>query len=190
MGKDEMKRSTLYIILILAMAIPAFASHSVLSESEKPQGPVASSPNVLFCQYIPSTAEPFISMPVKFGGRPEQTGNIDNSWLFYSIYSGAARKAGLIYKTFLPMRYLLENTREVHAADVQNGDLIVLNNNLAAMVYQVDPTGRMHFIYASKKRGQVTAFHSENIVYKAYWLEHFKGFFRINDDMLMPAKQN
>ena len=86
------------------------------------------------------------------------------------------------------MQYLLENTHEIETNKVQNGDLIVLENGLAAMVFQVDPTGRMHFIYASQKRGQVTAFHSENIVYKAYWLEHFKGFFRINDDMLIPAK--
>ena len=173
---------------MLLWSMPAFASHSALSEGEQPQSPVNSSPGVLFCQYIPSNAEPFIGMPVKLGGRPEQTGSIDNSWLFYSIYSGAARKAGLVYKTFLPMRYLLENTHEIETNKVQNGDLIVLQNGLAAMVFQVDPTGRMHFIYASKKRGQVTAFHSENIVYKAYWLEHFKGFFRINDDMLIPAR--
>ena len=64
----------------------------------------------------------------------------------------------------------------------------MLKNNLAAMVYQVDPSGRMHFIYASKKRGEVTIFNSDNIVYHAYWLEHFKGFFRINEDMLMLAR--
>ena len=115
-------------------------------------------------------------MPVVLGGRPEQTGTTDNSWLFYSIYTGAATRAGLVYKHFMPMHRLLDNTYSITADLVQNGDLIVLQSGLAAMIYQVDPNGRMHFIYASKKRGEVTIFNSENIVYTSYWQEHFKGF--------------
>lgn len=183
-----MKRSTIHLILVLIWAVPTLASYSRVIEAQPPQKPVAPAPAVLFRQFIPSIAEQFIGMPVVFGGRPKLTGSTDNSWLFYSIYTGAATKAGLIYKTFMPMRLLLDNTHSIKANDVRNGDLIVLNNNLAAMVYQVDPSGRMHFIYASKKRGEVTTFNSENIVYYAYWLEHFKGFFRINDDLLMPAR--
>ena len=122
------------------------------------------------------------------GDGPKQTGTTDNSWLFYSIYASAAAKAGLVYKTFMHMDLLLSNTQPVKAEDVQNGDLIVLENNLAAMVYQVEPSGRIHFIYASKKRGEVTIFNSENIVYHAYWLEHLKGFFRINENLLMPGR--
>lgn len=183
-----MKRSTLHLILVLIWAVPALASHSLVKGTQHPQTPVNAAPAELFCQFIPSIAEQFIGMPVIVGGRPEQTGSTDNSWLFYSIYTGAANRAGLTYKTFMPMVLLLGNTHRIDPDDVQNGDLIVLDNNLAAMVYQVDPGGRMHFIYASKKRGAVTIFNSENIVYHAYWLEHFKGFFRINEDMLMPAR--
>ncbi|WP_035239883.1 hypothetical protein [Desulfobacter vibrioformis] len=184
-----MKRPTIYIYAILVMiwAVPALASHSLVMEAQQTQTPVDSTPAVLFCQFIPSTAEQFIGMPFIFGGRPKQTGSTDNSWLFYSIYTGAASRAGLIYKAFMPMDLLLGNTHGIEADDVQNGDLIVLDNDLAAMVYQVDPSGRMYFIYASEKRGEVTVFNSDNIVYHAYWLEHFSGFFRINDDMLMPA---
>jgi len=185
-----MKRSTIHLILVLVLiwAVPILASHSRFIETQHPQKPVDSTPAVLFRQFIPSISEQFISMPVVVGGRSKLTGSMDNSWLFYSIYAGAATKAGLIYKTFMPMDLLLGNTHRIKADDVENGDLIVLKNNLAAMVYQVDPSGRMHFIYASKKRGEVTIFNSDNIVYHAYWLEHFKGFFRINDDLLMPAR--
>lgn len=183
-----MKRSTIHLILVLIWAMPTLASHSLVMEPQASQTPVDSSPQVLFRQFIPSTAEQFVGMPVLFGGRPKQTGSTDNSWLFYSIYTGAATRANLTYKTFMPMRQLLDNTHSINADDVQNGDLIVLKNNLAAMVYQVAPNGRLHFIYASKKRGEVTIFNSDNIVYHAYWLEHFKGFYRINDDLLMPAR--
>jgi len=184
----KMKRSTIHLILVLLWAVPALASHSRVMETQGVQTPVDSSPAVLFRQFIPAIAEQFVGMPVVFGGRPKQTGTTDNSWLFYSIYTGAATRAGLMYKTFMPMALLLGNTHGISAEDVQNGDLIVLDNDLAAMVYQVDPSGRMHFIYASKKRGKVTIFNSDNIVYHAYWLEHFKGFFRINEDLLMPAR--
>lgn len=182
-----MKKSIIHLILVLIWAFPALASNSLVIDTQNAQTPVDSTPEVIFHQFIPSTAEQFVGMPVIFGGRPKRTGSTDNSWLFYSIYTGAATRAGLTYKTFMPMRMLLDNAHSIKADDVQNGDLIVLKNNLAAMVYQVDPNGRIHFIYASKKRGEVTIFNSDNIVYQAYWLEHFKGFFRINDDLLMPA---
>lgn len=183
-----MKRSTIYLILALIWAAPTLASHSHLIETQDSQEPVDSTPAVLFCQFIPSIAEQFIGMPVIDGGRPEQTGSTDNSWLFYSIYTGAATKAGLIYKAFIPIELLLDRTHSIKANDVQNGDLILLNDDLVAMVYQVDPSGRMHFIYASKTRGEVITFNSDNLVYNAYWLEHCKGFFRINEDLLMPAR--
>ncbi|WP_289023414.1 peptidoglycan endopeptidase [Desulfobacter postgatei] len=186
-----MKRVTIHLILVLIWAVPTLASLSLVIETqhEHMQTPVDSRPAVLFCQFIPSIAEQFIGMPVLVGGRPNQTGSTDNSWLFYSIYAGAAAKAGLVYKNLMPMDLLLDNTHSIKTDDVQNGDLIVLNNDLTAMVYQVDPSGRMHFIYASKKRGEVTTFNSDHLVYYAYWLEHLKGFFRINEHMLMPARR-
>lgn len=150
-----MIRSTIHLILVLIWAVPTLASLSLVIETqhEEIQTSVDSTPAVLFRQFIPSIAEQFIGMPVLVGGRPNQTGSTDNSWLFYSIYAGAATKAGLVYKNFMPMDLLVDNTHSIKADDVQNGDLIVLNNDLTAMVYQVDPSGRMHFIYASKKGG-------------------------------------
>ncbi|HCY83763.1 MAG TPA: hypothetical protein DHV36_01360 [Desulfobacteraceae bacterium] len=183
-----MKQIVASLIILLIAAGSALASRTEPSLAHQTKGPVDSSPRTLFQQHIPGIAEQYIGMPFKMGGNPRQTGSTDNSSLFYAIYATAAQRAGLTYRAYLPMRYLLENTSQVDDKTVQNGDLIVLDNNLAAMVYQVEPSGRLHFIYASEKRQQVIAFHSDNLVYQAYWMEHLRGFFRLNPDMLRPAR--
>lgn len=182
-----MKRSFAYIIFILIWMVPVWASYPVQDLREKASSPLEAGPEVTFLNQIPTVAGQFIGMPFKMGGRPSITGTTDNSSLFYAIYTTAAKRAGLTYtRAYLPMRYLLQNMNSVSPEDVRNGDLIVLENNLAAMVYQVEFSGRMHFIYASEKRQQVISFHSDNLVYQAYWLEHLKGFFRLKKDMLKP----
>ncbi len=183
-----MRRILISILLVLLGALSAWASYSTLPLTDQTAGPVDSSPYTLFQQHIPAIAEQFVGIPFKMGGDPRQTGTTDNSSLFYTIYTTAAQKAGLKYKAYLPMRYLLKNTRQVNAGEVRNGDLIVLDNDLAAMIYLVEPSGRLHFIYASEKRQQVFSFNSDNLVYHAYWLEHLSGFFRLKDGMLLPAR--
>ncbi|MCG8618664.1 MAG: peptidoglycan endopeptidase [Desulfobacterales bacterium] len=183
-----MKRILAVSIILLSIGSAVWASHPEPTLDAQTQGPVDSSPRTLFQQHIPGIAEQYIGMPFQMGGNPRQTGSTDNSSLFYAIYATAAQRAGLTYRAYLPMRYLLENTSQVDEKTVQNGDLIVLDNNLAAMVYQVEPSGRLHFIYASEKRQQVIAFHSDNLVYQAYWVEHLRGFFRLNPDMLSHAR--
>ena len=86
------------------------------------------------------------------------------------------------------MRRLLEYCSQVDPDKVQNGDLMVLNNDLAAMVFRVETSGKLHLIYASKKRNQVFAFNSDNIVFQVYWMENLRGFYRLPDTMLSPAK--
>jgi len=182
-----MKR-ILIIAFVLFTGISAWASYSTPPLTEQTSGQVKSSPYTLFQQHIPAIAEQFIGIPFKMGGNPGQTGTTDNSSLFYAIYATAAQKAGLTYKAYLPIRYLLKNSHQVDIKDVRNGDLIVLNNDLAAMIYRVEPSGRLHFIYASEKRQKVSSFHSENLVYDAYWLENLRGFFRLKDGMLLPER--
>jgi len=174
----------IHAILLLLWVLPSWASYAPELE-EQTSGPFESSPDTIFQQHIPIIAEQFIGMPFKMGGWPRRTGTTDNSSLFYTIYTLAAQKAGQAYKAYLPMRYLLKNTRPVEDGDVRNGDLLVLDNDLAAMVFRVEPSGRLHFIYASEKRQQVISFHSDNIVYQVYWLEHLRGFFRLSPDMLL-----
>jgi hypothetical protein len=141
----------------------------------------------IFRQRIPSIAKQFIGIPYKLGGNPPESGTSDNSNLFFSIYTLAAQKAGLSYKEYMPMKYFLRNIREVDENNLKNGDLIVLNDDHAAMIYQVENTGKIYLIYASEKRQQVLSFNSDNIVFQVYWLENLKGFFRLSDIMLAPA---
>ncbi|WDP89488.1 MAG: C40 family peptidase [Desulfobacter sp.] len=182
-----MKRISVHIIIILLWMVPAWPSYTAKSFKEEASASSDAGPESLFLSQIPTVAEQFIGMPFKMGGRPSSTGTTDNSSLFYAIYTTAAQNAGLTYtRAYLPMKYLVKNMVPVNPEAVRNGDLIVLNNNLAAMVYRVGMSGRMHFIYASQKRQQVISFHSGNLVYQAYWLEHLKGFFRLKKDMLQP----
>jgi hypothetical protein len=141
----------------------------------------------IFIQSIPSIAKQFIGIPYKFGGNPRQSRTSDNSHLFFSIYSLAAQKAGLSYKEYLPMKYLLHNIREVDENNLKNGDLMVLNNGYAAMIYQVENTEKIYLIYASEKRQQILSFNSENPVFHVYWLENLKGFYRLSDGMLISV---
>lgn len=156
--------------------------------SGKPEGVVNGSAQDLFRNNIPAAADRFVGIPYKFGGNPQVSGTSDNSYLFFSIYSLAAQQAGLTYHGYLPMKYLLEHTRKINWDDVKNGDLMVLKDNHAAMVFQVENTGRFHLIYASKKREQVISFNSDNLVFQVYWMENLKGFYRLTDTMLRPAR--
>ncbi len=184
-----MKGAPAYIILFLMGIGPALASYPASNLDHNADMPYETQPIAAFLARISDVSERFIGMPFKYGGRPSITGTTDNSSLFYAIYTSAVQNTGLTYtKPYLPMRYLLENMVPVAAEKVRNGDLIVLKNNLAALVYRVEFSGRMHFIYASKKRQQVISFHSENLVYHAYWLAHLKGFYRLNKDILQPSR--
>lgn len=187
-----MRHTLFYLFAILLLAVPAGASHpkTMAADRTAPQTSetFAATPEGLFRQHIPFIAEQFIGMPVKLGGLPARTGSTDNSSLFYSIYASAAQKAGLVYKAWLPMAYLLANTHPISRNEVRNGDLIVLENGLAAMIYKTEAPERLHMIYASEKRQQVFSFHTDNLVYQVYWLEHLKGFFRLKPDMLRPVR--
>ncbi len=138
----------------------------------------------LFRQNIPSIAKQFIGLPYKLGGNPQLSGMVDNSHLFFSVYTLAVQKTGLSYKAYMPMKSLLRNIREVDENDLQNGDLMVLNNAHTAMIYQIEKTGKIHLIYASQRKRQVISFNSDNLVFHVYWLENLKGFYRLSTDML------
>jgi hypothetical protein len=180
-----MKRNLIIVIIILFSAVSVWGLNDKFIESENAN---FEEQKRHFRQSIPSIAVRFIGIPYKLGGNPQQSRTTDNSHLFFSIYSLAAQKAGLSYKEYLPMKYLLRNIKEVNENDLKNGDLIVLNDDHAAMVYQVKNTGKIHLIYTSEKRQQVLSFTSEHIVFHAYWLENLKGFYRLSDTMLAPAE--
>jgi hypothetical protein len=153
--------------------------------ADRPEGEMAGSAREVFRQNIPPAARQLIGTPYEYGGNPLTTKATDNSYLFYAIYSQAAQAAGLKYYGYLPMKNLLQHTEKVEENQLKKGDLMVLDNNLAAMIYNIEKeTGRLFLIYASEKRRQVTSFNSDNIVFSAYWLENLKGFYRLTDTML------
>jgi hypothetical protein len=155
------------------------------SFSGKPEdhSPAATAREV-FRQNIPEAARQFIGTPYEYGGNPLRSGTSDNSYLFFAIYTTAAQRASLTYHGYLPMANLLQNVRPIDESQVQKGDLVVLDNQLAAMVFDIESSGRLHFIYVSEKRRQVISFHSDNLVFDAYWLKHMTGFFRLKQTML------
>ncbi len=141
----------------------------------------------VFRQSIPAIAKQFKGIPYEYGGNPLQSKTSDNSHLFFAIYKLAAQKSGLSYKEYMPMRNLLKNIREIDENDLQNGDLMVLNDDHAAMIYQIEDNGKIHLIYASEMRRQILIFHSENPVFHVYWLENLNGFYRLSDTLLEKA---
>ncbi|WP_300463160.1 peptidoglycan endopeptidase [Desulfobacula sp.] len=180
-----MKRTLIIAILILFNTVSVWGSNG--NEADKaiePETAYLGEQKKIFRQNIPSIAKQFIGISYELGANPLQSSASDNSHLFFSIYTLAAQKAGLSYKEYLPMKYLLLNIHEVDENDLQNGDLLVLNNAHAAMIYHVEKTGKIHLIYASGKRRQVLSFNSDNPVFYVYWLENLKGFYRLADVML------
>ncbi len=180
-----MKKMIFISILILLNTVCAWGIQFDKHPSEvRPEVRTADSAKDVFRQNIPSVARQFIGTPYEWGGNPLKSGTSDNSYLFFAIYARAAQLAGLRYHGYLPMANLLKNTRQIDEGQIENGDLMVLTDNLAAMVFHIEDTGRLHLIYASEKRNQVISFHSDNPVFDAFWMKHLMGFYRLKDTML------
>ena len=84
------------------------------------------------------------------------------------------------------MEMLLKNTVEVERNDLKAGDLMVLINGLAAMIYKFEDGDKFYLIYVPGKRREVISFNSQNVVFEAYWLKNLKGYFRLSKSMLWP----
>ncbi len=130
---------------------------------------------------IAEIAPDYIGVPYRFGGDPDSTGAADNSHLFCAIYEKAAQASGLRFMGYMPMRSLLRNTVRISSEDVRNGDLMVLKNGHAAMMYKTGPQGALHFLYASLKRQEVISFTSRNVVFEVFWLKNLRGFYRLDE---------
>ena len=140
-----------------------------------------------FTKKVTELAEWFIGVPYKFGGDATTTSEIDNSHLICLIYEEAAKHAGFRFRGYMPMKKLLMYTYEIDPHEIKIGDLIVLKNDHAALIYKFESESKFYMIYASEKRQKVFSFNSHNEVYNAYWLKNLKGFFRLSKHMLVPA---
>ena len=131
----------------------------------------------IFENKIPDIAERYIGISCGFSKDFKKSRALDNSHLLCLIYHEAAKQAGLRFKGYMPMKRLLRNTVEVQRDELKNGDLIVLNEGHAALIYKVENHNNFRMIYASSKRRQVISFSSQNVVFEVYWLKNLKGFF-------------
>ncbi|AQV00226.1 MULTISPECIES: hypothetical protein [Desulfococcus] len=136
---------------------------------------------------IPGIAERYVGMPYAFGADPEHHGAADNSHLICAIYGEAARNAGFAFPGYMPMKMLLARTIRIHPDMVEPGDLMVLKDGHAAMIYHVEDAENFDLIYASLKRGKVVAFNSRNLVYEVYWRVHLDGFYRFDPTLSAPV---
>ena len=140
----------------------------------------------VFIENISKIAERFIGTPYKFGGDFTSSWAIDNSHLLCTIYDEAAQRAGFNFKGYMPMKELLRNTVKIERNDLRIGDLIVLNDGHAALIYKFENRNKFFMVYASLKRNEVISFNSQTVVYEAYWLKNLGGFYRLSDEVLIP----
>ncbi len=140
----------------------------------------------IFENKISDIAERYIGVQYQLGGDPEKSTTVDNSHLICLIYDTAAKQAGLKFRGYMPMKELLGNTIKIRQNELKNGDLIVLDDDHAALIYKFENRDKFHMIYASFKRQQVISFNSKNLVFEVYWLKNLKGFFRLTNNMFIP----
>lgn len=139
----------------------------------------------IFEKKISDIAERYIGIQYKLGGDPEKSATVDNSHLICLIYDKAAKQAGLKFRGYRPIEVLLRSTIKIRRDELKNGDLIVLDDDHAALIYKFENRDKFYMIYASSKRQQVISFNSKNVVFEVYWLKHLKGFFRLNENILV-----
>ena len=139
--------------------------------------PVVEKEREVFEKKISAIAGQYIGIRYEFGGDFEKSGAVDNFHLFCLIYAQAG---------YMPMDMLLKNSVEIERKDLKIGDLMVLINGHAAMIYKFENRDKFYLIYASAKRREVISFNSQNVVFEAYWLKNLKGFYRLSKSILWP----
>ena len=137
--------------------------------------PVVEKTREVFGKKISAIAGQYVGIRYEFGGDFEKSGAVDNSHLFCSIYAKAAEQSGLVFAGYMPMDMLLKNSVEIKRKDLKIGDLMVVMNGHAAMIYKFENRDKFYLIYAPAKRREVIFFNSQNVVFDVYWLKTRKG---------------
>jgi len=176
--QDILSVKLVLIIILSAFFICIFPTDNIAET-------VSQKKKEIFQKKIPDIAERYIGIQYKLGGDPEKSATVDNSHLICLIYSKAAKQAGLKFRGYRPMKELLRNTIRIRRDELKNGDLIVIDDDHAALIYKLENRDKFYMIYASFKRQQVISFNSKNVVFEAYWLTNLKGFFRLTENMFV-----
>ena len=177
-------QNVLFVKLVLIIVLSAF--FICMFPTDNTAETVSQKKKEIFENKISGIAERYIGLQYKLGGDPEKSATVDNSHLICLIYGKAAKQSGLKFRGYMPMKELLRNTIKIRRDELRNGDLIVLYDDHAAMIYKFENRDKFYMIYASFKRQQVISFNSKNVVFEAYWLKNLKGFFRLTKNMFIP----
>jgi len=179
----QIVQNILSVKLVLIIILSAF--FICVFPADNTAGTVSQKKKEIFENRISDIAERYIGLQYKLGGDPEKSATVDNSHLICLIYSKAAKQAGLKFRGYRPMKELLRNTIKIRRDELKNGDLIVIDDDHAALIYKFKNQDKFYMIYASFKRQQVISFNSKNVVFEAYWLTNLKGFFRLTNNMFI-----
>lgn len=148
-----------------------------------------SSSNDAFERKITEIALEYKGIPFRLGANPDIDGATDNSHLIYAICMKAAETIGMVFADYMPMKDIITNTHKIKIDQLKNGDLVVLNDGHAALVFNFESPHNYDCIYASKRRKQVVLVNSNEAAFKEYWLKNLKGFYRFDDEMFQPVDQ-
>jgi len=177
------------IRILIFIAFALMLSHAIPLAADETKRPSAmASKRSLFEQKLTEVAERFIGIPYQFGGNPETSGTADNSHVLCTIYADAAAAAGLTFHGYMPMNRILESATSIPLSEIRSGDLMVLKDGHAALIFRYRDPQRFDLLYASNKKNEVVAFNSENVVFEAYWMKNVEGFYRLNDDLFQDAE--
>lgn len=155
-------------------------------KQEKPAKPEKNQKRVIsperlidFTSSITEAAKKTVDLPFQNGGNPSTDRATDNSHLIFYIWQQAASKAGLSIGSYRPMQQLIADCQEIHLSELTNGDLIVLNDGNAGLIYGFsEENDGFYLIYASSNQKKVVSVKSKEL--KKYWLnqENKKGYYR------------
>jgi len=175
-----------YLKLILLIAVVVFFQICKINPVAGVEKRSINENKRVFKENISKIAERYIGTPYQIGGDLTTSWAVDNSHLLCTIYDEAAQKVGLDLKGYMPIKELLRNAVKIERNELRVGDLIVLKDGHAALIYKFENRNKFFMVYASLKRNEVISFNSQNVVYEAYWLKNLEGFYRLSDEVLIP----
>ncbi|MBN2856844.1 MAG: hypothetical protein JXN63_00430 [Candidatus Delongbacteria bacterium] len=137
-----------------------------------------------FYSSVDKWARKYTGMKLVNGADPDKNGATDNSHLICSIWKNAAKENGMYFEGYIPTDIILNNVTEITADEVSNGDLLVLNDGMIGIVTNFVSLSDYKLVYASANEKKVISVPSGQLVH--YWLkpENFKGYYRINKNIL------
>lgn len=137
-----------------------------------------------FYSSVDKWAKKYTGMKLVNGADPDKNGATDNSHLICSIWKNAAKENGMYFEGYIPTEIILNNVTEITAAEVGNGDLLVIKDGMIGIVTNFLSLSDYKLVYASANENKVISVPSGQLIH--YWLkpENFKGYYRINKNIL------